>query len=97
LITVFKDKITFGPNYPFVGETDDKCKYEKSSFPSVECKGYDYKRYKINGDEKLLKEIVRSKGPVAATVRVTQNFEFYKSGIFFDDTCEGPMNHAVSF
>jgi hypothetical protein len=48
----------------------------------------------------MLKEMVRSKGPVDVVLQVTKKFEFYKSGIFFDEECyadKKKINHAVSF
>merc|ERR1719195_1181684 len=36
-------------------------------------------------------------GPIAVNMRVTSNFVFYKSGVFYDPTChrDAPTNHAV--
>jgi hypothetical protein len=44
--------------------------------------------------------MVRNKGPVVVVLQVTKKFEFYKSGIFFDEECstdKKKSNHAVSF
>lgn len=94
-ITVSRKNITFAQSYPFIGKAHDTCEYNPRVMPSVSCKGFDTKNYKVMGNEEALKQIVKNHGPVAATLRVTKNFAFYKSGIYFDDDCEGPKNHAV--
>jgi hypothetical protein len=50
------------------------------------------------GNEETMKQIVANVGPVAAVVSVTSFYQFYKSGIFYDTTCNsncGYVNHAV--
>ncbi|KAL7026302.1 hypothetical protein ACKWTF_013840 [Chironomus riparius] len=50
------------------------------------------------GNENMMKEIVANVGPVAAVISVTSVFQLYKSGIFYDTTCNsncGYVNHAV--
>jgi C1A family cysteine protease len=50
------------------------------------------------GNEDMMKEIVGNVGPVAAVISATSNFQLYKSGIFYDTTCNSncsSVNHAV--
>ena len=50
------------------------------------------------GNENMMKEIVGSVGPVTAVISVTSVFQLYKSGVFYDTSCNsncGNVNHAV--
>ncbi|CAG9806357.1 unnamed protein product [Chironomus riparius] len=50
------------------------------------------------GNEGTMKQIVANVGPVAVVVSVTSFFQLYKTGIFYDATCNsncGSVNHAV--
>ena len=50
------------------------------------------------GDEKSLQTAVALFGPVSVSIKVTTNFFFYKSGVFFDPACndgQRATNHAV--
>jgi cathepsin L len=48
------------------------------------------------GDEKYMKKVVGAVGPVAVGVTVTKKFQFYHSGVFFDEKCiNKKLNHGV--
>lgn len=50
------------------------------------------------GNENMMKEIVANVGPVAVVISATSNFQLYKSGVFYDTTCNSncsSVNHAV--
>lgn len=50
------------------------------------------------GNENMMKEIVANIGPVAAVITVTSYFQSYKSGVFYDSSCNNNcsnLNHAV--
>ena len=50
------------------------------------------------GDEIALKTAVTIFGPLSVSIKVTTNFIFYKSGVFFDPSCndgQRSTNHAV--
>jgi C1A family cysteine protease len=50
------------------------------------------------GNENMMKEIVANVGPVAAVIHVTSLFQPYRSGVFYDTTCNSNctnVNHAV--
>ena len=50
------------------------------------------------GNEGTMKQIVANVGPVAAVMSATSFYQLYKSGIFYDTTCNsncGSVNHAV--
>lgn len=49
----------------------------------------------IAGEENILKEIF-ARGPIAATIAVTPEFEAYKSGIFYDHTGAKGLDHEIS-
>lgn len=95
LLAIAKANITFSSNYPYIENASNTCNYDPKVMPSVGCKGFDVNNYKLNGDEEALKKVVKNYGPVAGAVRVTQKFSYYKSGIFEDNECEGPRNHAI--
>ena len=52
------------------------------------------------GDEVMLKVAVALIGPISVSVKATDNFFFYKSGVFYDTGCrpseQGMINHAVA-
>lgn len=53
--------------------------------------------YQLNGDEAMLKNLVKNNGPVVVAINATKYFQFYKTGIFVDTTCDGSsLNHAVT-
>lgn len=48
----------------------------------------------LDGDEARLKELV-AKRPVVVGFHVTENFMYYKSGVFSDKACNIIIDHAV--
>lgn len=49
------------------------------------------------GNEKALKQAVATVGPVAAGIDgAKHSFQFYKSGFYFEPTCDKEVNHAVT-
>lgn len=48
----------------------------------------------LNGDELLLKALVASK-PVVVGFHVTENFMYYKKGVFSDPECSEQIDHAL--
>ena len=57
-------------------------------------------RWLTPGDEDMLKVAVALIGPISVSIMATDNFFFYKSGVFYDTGCRpsGQMaiNHAVA-
>jgi cathepsin L len=53
------------------------------------------------GNENELKAQVANYGPTVVAIQVNENFQFYSSGVFYDETCPsgtqtcGTVNHAV--
>lgn len=48
----------------------------------------------LQGDEEALKSLVATR-PVGVTYDATENFMYYKSGIFTDPTCGTTIDHAM--
>ena len=68
------------------------------------CRETDRKPYQIGirgvhrltpNDEENLKKAVALIGPVAVKIHVNENFLAYRSGVFYDRTCVGRVNHGV--
>jgi cathepsin L len=52
----------------------------------------------LNGTEGELKAIVANVGPVVISMHVVSTFQFYKSGVYYDSTCNSvcsTTNHAM--
>ncbi|KAL7026303.1 hypothetical protein ACKWTF_013841 [Chironomus riparius] len=50
------------------------------------------------GNENMMKELVSNYGPLTSVISVTSYFQLYKSGIFYDTTCNSncaTVNHAI--
>lgn len=50
------------------------------------------------GNENMMKELVAQYGPLTSVISVTSYFQLYKSGVFYDTTCNSncaSVNHAV--
>ncbi|XP_070493948.1 cathepsin S-like [Chironomus tepperi] len=50
------------------------------------------------GNEIIMKQIVANVGPIATAMSATSYFQLYKSGIFFDTSCDSncrSYNHAI--
>ena len=77
--------------YPYVGRVQ-KC---VSRTHPVAFK-YAGVRYPTSGDDaSILKYLIRY-GPIPVSIRITDNFLFYSSGVFDDEKCNiGPANHAL--
>ena len=77
-------------NYPTKGAAG-QCKTNIRLGPTVTGCRY------VAGNEKTLKELVGTVGPVAAVIDVSpRSFQFYKSGVYHDRTCHPPYaDHHV--
>lgn len=93
--TILKTGMPLGDDYPYTG-VQAGCKSPLPAFiaPKLEKK---LNRHKLKGDEELLKNIISQEGPVAVAVWVSDPFDHYESGIFFDPNCPGncEVNHAM--
>jgi C1A family cysteine protease len=53
-------------------------------------------QYVKTNDEVALVNAVKTIGPIAVAIFSSSNFNFYKSGVFYDSACIGKtVNHAV--
>lgn len=50
--------------------------------------------YFFLGDEKLMKDIVGSVGPISMSLCVDRRFKHYKGGVFSESDCCTKNNHA---
>ncbi|KAL3098349.1 hypothetical protein niasHS_000361 [Heterodera schachtii] len=90
-------------DYPYQESDEDKrCHYEaKAAVGGFKMIGWDYatRNPTENGEngEELLKRAVANIGPIAAVVNVTEKFNFYKDGVFYDKYCNRAKDmHAVT-
>lgn len=65
----------------------------RKQFPSIynitkSCEDY------LQGDEEALKALV-AKRPVVIGFAVTDNFMYYKKGVYVDNTCSRAIDHAM--
>ncbi|GAB66431.1 falcipain-like protein [Plasmodium cynomolgi strain B] len=88
----FEDMIDMGGlcpsvDYPYVEDMPEMCKYDACE-----------KKYKINNfleiPEDKFKEAVRFLGPISVSIAVSDDFAFYRGGIFNGECGDSP-NHAV--
>ncbi|CAD7012365.1 unnamed protein product [Ceratitis capitata] len=80
-----------GGSYPYL-DKKDTCKYSAAS-KAAEVKGFAAIKPK---DEKTMKEIVGTLGPLACSVNALETLLLYKEGIYDDAECnKGEVNHAV--
>ncbi|XP_004517612.1 cathepsin L1 [Ceratitis capitata] len=80
-----------GGSYPYL-DKKDTCKYSPAS-KAAEVKGFAAIKPK---DEKTMKEIVGTLGPLACSVNALETLLLYKEGIYDDAECnKGEVNHAV--
>lgn len=86
--------ITVEENYKYVASNELLCR-RNATWKTYKSTG-STEPIEMNGDENTLKELLM-KGPVVVGVHVTQNFQFYKAGIFVDETCDADPNHAGWF
>lgn len=80
-------------SYPYKGFSIT-CNFNPS-MPTVNCDGYDVDNFQLYGDENALLVLVRDYGPVPVGIQITPLLTLYKSGIFYDPSCNGEPNHAV--
>ena len=80
----------------YAAAKQDECRTHFNQPEAVKIKDY---RWLKPGDEEMLKVAVASIGPLSVTIKVVENFFFYKSGIFYDTACrrgkQRLLNHAV--
>ena len=77
---IFAQGLTFESHYPSVHPRPTRCKY-KQWHPRVRIRGY-HLLEPFNEDN--LKSAVALIGPVTANIKVTDDFFFYQSGVFYD-------------
>ncbi|SOV78006.1 falcipain 2' [Plasmodium sp. gorilla clade G3] len=88
----FEDMIELGgicpdDDYPYVSDAPNLCNIDRC------VEKYGIKNYLSVPDNKL-KEALRFLGPISISVAVSDDFAFYKEGIF-DGECGDELNHAV--
>nr|QEQ08290.1 cysteine proteinase falcipain 2a [Plasmodium falciparum] len=88
----FEDMIELGgictdDDYPYVSDAPNLCNIDRCT------EKYGIKNYLSVPDNKL-KEALRFLGPISISVAVSDDFAFYKEGIF-DGECGDQLNHAV--
>ncbi|XP_042912056.2 cathepsin S-like [Parasteatoda tepidariorum] len=80
-------------DYPYKAKDAGRCKNKKRKNEAA------IKYYGVlpKGDEKLLKEVIATHGPVTALIHAPKNLHHYKSGVYHDKECEKNqhINHAV--
>ncbi|XP_036333892.1 cathepsin L1 [Rhagoletis pomonella] len=77
--------------YPYL-DKKDTCKYDPST-KAAQVKGFAAVKPK---DEKTMKEVVATLGPLACSVNALETLLLYKKGIYADEECnKGEVNHAV--
>ncbi|SOV15517.1 falcipain 2' [Plasmodium sp. gorilla clade G2] len=88
----FEDMIELGgicpdDDYPYVSDAPNLCNIDRCT------EKYGIKNYLSVPDNKL-KEALRFLGPISISIAVSDDFPFYKEGIF-DGECGDELNHAV--
>ncbi|KAF2295056.1 hypothetical protein GH714_031304 [Hevea brasiliensis] len=83
--------ITSEKNYPFVEHTQYPCNKASAGYTEVKLSGY--QNVPIYSEESLMRAV--AKQPVSVAIEAsTDNFRFYRDGIFKKD-CGSVLNHAV--
>jgi len=83
--------IAIGNKYPYA-DKKDACLY-KSALKGADITGFAAISPK---DEKTMKEIIATLGPLACSVNGLESLLLYKSGIYADEKCnEGEVNHSI--
>ena len=88
-----KNGVTFDRDYPLRKGTMPCLRKKRDRTREIE--GY---KLLLPGDEENLKLAVAVIGPVSVSMKATENFMFYREGVFYDPTCAeslGEVNHAV--
>ena len=88
-----KNGVTFEKDYP-LGQSTKPC-FRKKRDPNEKINSYQLLQ---PGDEENLKLAIAVIGPVSVSIKATENFMFYREGVFYDPTCAeslGQVNHAV--
>ncbi|SOV23230.1 falcipain 2' [Plasmodium sp. DRC-Itaito] len=88
----FEDMIELGGicpdgDYPYVSDAPNLCNIDRCA------EKYGIKNY-LAVPENKLKEALRFLGPISISIAVSDDFAFYKEGIF-DGECGEELNHAV--
>ncbi|XP_053963703.1 procathepsin L [Anastrepha obliqua] len=77
--------------YPYL-DKKDTCKYDPATKAAL-VKGFAAIKPK---DEKTMKEVVATLGPLACSVNALETLLLYKKGIYADEECnKGEVNHAI--
>ena len=78
-------------SYPYV-PMDQKCKFNQSNIAATFSSFQD-----VKGGERGLMEAVATKGPISVAIDASgSKFQFYKNGIYYDETCSQTMlDHGV--
>ncbi|XP_028911912.1 cathepsin S [Ornithorhynchus anatinus] len=78
-------------DYPYKAK-DGQCQYNPASRAAT-CSKYTELPY---GSEDVLKETVANVGPVSVAIDASRpTFFLYKSGVYFDPSCNNTVNHGV--
>ncbi|XP_069505458.1 procathepsin L-like [Ambystoma mexicanum] len=78
--------------YPYVERDDGTCHYDPLH-KVANCSSYSMVQ---QGNEEALEEAVASVGPVSVAVYASLlTFRFYHSGVYYDPSCTGDVNHAM--
>ena len=91
---VLQHGVTFNTFYPMTSPIKEPCQ-RSSEHPKQKI---DALRLLEPENEDNLKTAVAFIGPISVNMKVTKNFFFYKTGIFYDVSCESTVpetNHAV--
>lgn len=91
---LLSNNIATTKNYgPFLQVIEEqRCRLNVTSM-NINLTGY----YRIESDEETIKRAVYKLGPLSASMYVyNPHFKFYKSGVFKEDNCNQPANHAVT-
>ena len=86
--------VTIAASYPGPGLLRMRCQ-QNSTLPRIKIRSYNMVSPR---DEASLKTAVALFGPLSVSIKVTTNFFFYKSGVFYDPYCydgQRSTNHAV--
>ncbi|XP_037947389.1 procathepsin L [Teleopsis dalmanni] len=90
-ITSSQKGIAFGDKYPYL-DKKDKCSYQ-NGIKGAEIKGFAAITPK---DEKTMKEVIATLGPLACSLNGLESLLLYKKGIYADEECnKGEVNHSV--
>ena len=93
---IFINGVTFEEKYPMLQLRRMRCKRLASEGPVVTAI-QDYKLLQPDNEENL-RIAVALIGPISVSIKVTHDFFFYRSGIFYDVYCANRylgLNHAV--